>query len=125
MGPFINFARMVVLWGVIGWPSLRTTASNYEGSPPPTWNQQQTRCNIVKYVGFGELLSFQEFPPQTASGVPFLTHGYGQPKYEQCTWTFRTDDDCALELRTLEYVQGDVRCEEQHLLIGDEYVDTR
>ena len=78
------------------------------------------QCNIERRMEVGEVFTFRSFPPR------YITYGqsYIASAPEECTWKFKSED-CMLEYRTEYYERGDVDCEQQYFLIGDELTETR
>ena len=90
-----------------------------------------SECNRVQMLGLNESFEFSSFPPSSAS-----LYGYGHKPFhynyrhsgpQECTWLFKTKSgsSCQLHFRAGEFYRGDVNCDEQYFLIGDENGEKR
>ena len=88
--------------------------------------QDRANCNLETSLGLNESFSFYNFP---GAHPPWRSHShaigvtYFAP--EECTLTFNARDGCVLEFVSHYYERGDVDCNEQYLLIGDEFTEER
>jgi len=112
-----------------GEPSYYGHGTHYSGG-----------CDIVSRIGHERQFSVYNFPLeqenpelQTSRVSPFgpaprpQYYHNGRLPPEQCTWEFQTrvHDNCVLEFSSHYFERGDIECEQQYLLIGDEYGEKR
>ena len=88
-------------------------------------------CDKLVRLGLNDSFTFSVFPPAHVSTLH--SYGYasltGQAHHdgpEECTWVF-VGDECQLEFRQRlsAYNRGDVDCDEQYFLLGDENQEER
>ena len=81
------------------------------------------RCNLEKILDTGDSYIIKRFPPEATAYFPMYNPHVLNP--EECTLLFESGDDCILEYQTHHFERGDIYCNEQYFMIGDENAEMR